>query len=196
MPTTCDPAFQALVEGYERGPSKCLLAGLIQRHKNLPRTQRRPYYKQVLLRYDDSCIVRIVWAPEGRTRPHKHGGSSVKIYVAQGTLEQDLFVLWGEGCKLQERFIHLEGERFCEDPETVHRIGNASPLDWAISLHLFVPPLETMEVFDFTYNEHWIVQGDEDTLGEPPSDAIPIWPKFLLIPEPGGGQGITHGHGL
>lgn len=179
MPTTCGLTFESWVEAYR----VTLLGGdfrepFMQRYINLPPAQRRPYYKKVVVSADDSCIVRIIWTPEGKTRPHKHGGSSAKIYVLQGALEQDLFSMWEEKCEFLERCIHLEGEEFEENPETVHRIGNASPFDWAVSLHLFEPPLEEMEVFDFAYNERWTVKGDEDTMGEPPKSALPIWPRL------------------
>ncbi len=180
MSTVCGDAFKSWAWGCHSNPHITrVLAELIQEHKNLPLSQRRPYYKKVLVRAEDSCIVRIIWAPEGRTRPHKHGGSSAKIYVLQGALAQELFALWDEGCGLLERCIHSEGEEFDEDPETIHRIGNASPFEWAVSLHIFEPALKAMEVFDFAYNERWTVHGDEDTMGEAPSDAVPIWPKQI-----------------
>jgi hypothetical protein len=36
-----------------------------------------------------------------------------------------------------------------------------------------------MEVFDFGYNQRWTVKGGEDTMGEPPEDAKPIWPTKI-----------------
>ena len=177
MSTICGRMFQSRVAVQHGLQDMHILEECINGYKSLPPSQRRPYYKKVLVRAEDSCIVRIIWAPEGRTRPHKHGGSSAKIYVVQGALAQELFALWDQGCGLLDRCIYSEGEEFDEDPETIHRIGNASPSDWAVSLHLFEPPLEEMEVFDFAYNERWTARGDEDTIGEAPGDVVPIWPK-------------------
>lgn len=181
MSTTCGLTFESWVEAYNFGSLHGYFwEGFIQRrYKNLPPAQRRPYYKKVVVSADDSCIVFIVWTPEGKTRPHKHGGSGAKIHVLKGALMQDLFAVWNESGEVLEQVMHLEGEEFCEDPETVHRIGNASPFDWAVSLHLFEPPLTEMEVYDFAYNQRWTVKGDEDTMGEAPSDAKPIWPTKI-----------------
>ncbi|MBI1888628.1 MAG: hypothetical protein HYS15_01710 [Candidatus Spechtbacteria bacterium] len=182
MSTTPDLTFRSLIERYNSDPAyKNFYNQILQRYKKLPPCERRPYYKEVMMGAHDWCIVRIFWTPEGKTRPHKHGGSNTRIHVLQGTLEQDLFAVWDEGCELLERCIYLEGEEFSEDPETVHRIGNASPFDWAVSLHLFEPPLEKMEVFDFTYNERWTVKGGEDTMGDPPKDALPIWSSLARL---------------
>ena len=180
MLTICGPAFERWIQLFNCDPERRgqrFCAEFIQMCKGFPPDKRRPYYKKVLMNASDSCMILIVWAPEGKTRPHKHGGSNTKIHVLQGALEQDLFAMWDEGCERLERCVHLEGEEFEENPETVHRIGNASPFDWAVSLHLFEPPLEEMEVFDFAYNQRWTVKGGEDTMGDPPSDAAPIWPK-------------------
>lgn len=83
--------------------------------------------------------------------------------------------------------IHMVDEKgklkFIELP-AVHQVLNESNSEWAVSFHVFEDritehsPLEAMWVHDFDREVpvKWKVRGDEDTWGDPPENAVPIWP--------------------
>ncbi len=149
---------------------------IINKYKKLPKRERRPYYKTSVKSMDEFSIARIVWTPDGRTMPHKHGGSEALIRVLYGGLTQELFAIWEEDYEILERNEYSAWEEIEESPETVHRIGNKSSRQWAVSLHLFDPRLDSMEVYNLEDNWRCIVRGDSDTvLTFRPKNAVPIW---------------------
>lgn len=153
----------------------------LEEFKNRWLKTSRSYFK---LRVANSTNLYLMfWSPNGYTRPHEHlypdgyTGAPATIYVLRGGLVQEHF-------SIQEAHqYHLlsasdywtSGEPMEEDENVLHRIGNASLKDWAISIHEFVPGF-TMRVYEFSLNKKWIVSGRRDTLGPPPKDAEPIWP--------------------
>jgi hypothetical protein len=155
-------------------------AHAIQKFREEWRRSGREYFKADLGTVGKN-IYLIFWAPEGRTRPHRHiypkstVGSLAKIYVLEGTLTQDLFAIWDEDCEILSRSEHpANGDPIEEDGEIVHRLGNKSLTQWAVSLHEFVPGFR-MKVFDFGRNSEWFEDGTQDTLGRPPHNAKQIW---------------------
>lgn len=155
----------------------------IIRCRRLWQARGTQYCKKTLTEGNGHCIQLMFWAPEGKTRPHEHlypdevRGAPATIYILRGTLTQDLFGI------LDEDYMHLQSnkhgawdEPIFEDHSAIHRIGNPSLREWAVSIHEFVPGFK-MRVYDFGLNLQWVVEGTQDTLGPPPKDAEPIWPR-------------------
>jgi hypothetical protein len=157
--------------------------------------RRRLYWKYPIVKEEGYSIVLTLWAPGAATRPHSHSGSEARIRVLNGSLWQRNFSIEKVGGMSLGGNLYREGENITEERASIHRIANAVSNAWAASLHLFSPPLEGMEVYDFDRNRGWSVTGDENTLGEPPSHALPIWPDFVPGLEPWG-HGTTYAHGL
>lgn len=158
--------FLGCIRGYER--------------RWLETGKRQQYFKQFGKESDDYCVVMMFWAPGGHTRPHEHlyagKGSPAKIHVLYGGLVQELFDLSDEKHECVKRNEYSAGSEFQEEPDSLHRISNKSPCDWAVSMHEFVPGFQ-MRVYDFQRNLQWIVDGHEDTLGDPPENAEQIQPS-------------------
>jgi hypothetical protein len=95
-------------------------------------------------------------------------------------LIQELFGIFEENYEVLERNECAVGEEIYEDPDSLHRIGNGSLRDWAVSIHEFTPGFK-MKVYDFAENKKWLVDGNEDTLGDPRDDAGPIWPNQIEL---------------
>jgi predicted metal-dependent enzyme (double-stranded beta helix superfamily) len=151
---------------------------IVNRYKHLPKKSRRPYYKEIVRKTSESTIILTIWAPGGSTMPHEHGGSQAMIRVLFGDLVQELFSIWEEDYEVLERNEYACGEEIVEDQSSVHKIGNKSLRRWAVSLHLFEPPLLEMEVYNFEENWRSKVGGDEDThvlTATRPKNAVPIW---------------------
>jgi len=137
----------------------------------------KPYYKVPYGENNDTCVIMIFWAPDGRTRPHSHGGSSARVRVVRWALAQDKYEI-GESppAKWLGRTVHSTHKDWdiIEEPGGVHRICNCSIVDWSVSVHEFYLDF-SMEIYDFESNLHWPVEGEEDTLGKLSENAVPIW---------------------
>jgi len=142
---------------------------------------RKPYYKHPVRETSDSSIFLFLWLPEGKTRLHSHCGSEAWIHVLYGTLRHEHFAIWEEDYELIDGSDYPSGvDADVKEPDdVVHRVVNPS-LRWlALSLHIFEPPLDSMEVYDFEANKQWPVTGGKDTLGDPPENATRIWPRRI-----------------
>lgn len=171
--------FIDYIEGLtEQGKNKYFFDWHIRSFERRSKELQRPYYKDMISETSDGCVVIIYWAPDGRTRPHSHGGSLAKIHVLRGGLAGEVFEI-GEAppVKTASRKIYSthKDRDIIENPGVVHRICNVLLNDWSVSIHKFKRDF-TMEVYDFTRNLRWPIRGEEDTLGDPPENAIPIWP--------------------
>jgi len=166
--------------GYDR---EKLFAHNIAIYELERRRSKKNYFKLELKSSSDHCVFLMFWAPEGKTRPHQHvyegRGSAAAIHVLKGTIVQELFRI-GEAqeelLEYNEYFYGYGQEAIQEEPDCVHRIGNKSLSSWAITVHEFTPGF-AMRVYDFELNRTWLIAGNEDTLGDPPYDAEPIWPR-------------------
>lgn len=146
------------------------------------------YFKEILKGSEDRRLYIMYWAPKGMTRPHQHiyedKGAPATIYILRGGLSQELYAIFDEGYERLEKNEFSAGEEICEEPNSLHAIGNSSAHDWAVSIHEFVPGFK-MRVYDFNFvrdgkkGRQWIVDGKEDTLGDPPESATPIWPRVV-----------------
>jgi cysteine dioxygenase len=96
-------------------------------------------------------IVQLVgWLPGQRTATHGHGESYGATCVLEGTLIEVEYRLAPGGQVLKsERRKHRPGSVFHEQPHTIHHVEHTGRVR-AVSLHLYAPPLERMELYDST----------------------------------------------
>lgn len=175
--------YISAIEAMSEEEKRQYLDEIIEKCRKLQAVDGMSYRKIPIRETPDSTVMWVCWAPGASTRPHKHlepeavKGSEATICVVRGSLCQELFAIWSEDYEDLGGNTYQAGEKFVESPGSVHQVGNVSSGDWALSLHLFEPPLHGMEVYDFDIKFFWTVQGDEYTVGEPPPDALPIWPR-------------------
>ena len=189
--------FREAVKKIERlGPdlmNTVCISPWIVKFQNLPREEQRPYYKIPILESGGKDgvkqIVMIFWAPNflklcNGTRPHSHGGSSARVRVLRGMLRQDVFSIdideagrrhiTSVGNYYTDSSPRKRNREFVEEPGSIHAVSNLGLGHWSVSLHEFDEGF-TMEIYDFEKNLRWPSRGDEDTLGDPPENAVPIW---------------------
>jgi|GEM_PF-5616440 hypothetical protein len=159
----------------------------IEKFQSIPEDEQRPYYKIPISEHKGKKVVMIFWAASfvGRalkgTKPHSHAGSKAKVRVLYGMLRQDVFSIDIDGAgrrrvnSIEKYYVSLRNHsEFVEEPYSIHAVSNAELGKWSVSLHEFDEGF-TMEIYDFEKNLRWPSRGDEDTLGDPPENAVPIW---------------------
>ncbi len=88
------------------------------------------------------------WLPGQGTPPHGHGDSHGLTCVLEGALTEVVYRLAPGGQVMHaERHLHRAGGVFVEQPHTIHHVEHAGR-SRAVSLHLYAPPLERMEIYE------------------------------------------------
>ena len=108
----------------------------------------RSYTRTVLHRTPEWEVLLVGWLPGQRTPRHGHGESFGATCVLEGALTEVEYRLAPGGQVLKsERRKHVAGSVFHEQPHTIHRVEHAGRVR-AVSLHLYAPPLQRMELYD------------------------------------------------
>jgi cysteine dioxygenase len=116
-------------------------------------------YARYCLGRTEACeLLLVCWLPGQASQVHDHGGSSGVSWVVRGELRETRYA-WGGDRVLPCRVTGAcEGDVLLEQPETIHRIDNASP-EGAVSLHLYAPPMQGMTRYDARVAEHVVAGG-------------------------------------
>ena len=85
-------------------------------------------------------VVRIIWLPGSKSKPHDHGISTGKIWVVKGQIFQKVFTKSTK--ELINTLVYEPGETITETPEIIHIMGNPSMNEEAETLHVYSPPLK------------------------------------------------------
>ena len=106
------------------------------------------YTRTVLHRTAGWEVLLVGWLPGQRTPRHGHGESFGATCVLEGALTEVEYRLGPGGQVLEsERRKYVAGSVFHEQPHTIHRVEHAGRVR-AVSLHLYAPPLQRMELYD------------------------------------------------
>ena len=106
------------------------------------------YTRTVLHRTAGWEVLLVGWLKGQRTAAHGHGESFGVTCVLEGTLSEVEYRLAAGGQVLKsERRKHGPGSVFREQPHTIHRVEHTGRVR-AVSLHLYAPPLQRMELYD------------------------------------------------
>jgi len=106
------------------------------------------YTRTVLHREAGWEVLLVGWLPGQRTATHGHGESYGATCVLEGTLLEVEYRLAPGGRVLKSaRRNRRPGSVFHEQPQTIHRVEHPGRAR-AVSLHLYAPPLERMELYD------------------------------------------------
>jgi predicted metal-dependent enzyme (double-stranded beta helix superfamily) len=86
----------------------------------------------------------IAWAPTAALDPHDHGGSRGAVQVIEGELWETYLDSYTDPAPVTHAV--RAGEKLEIPPNRVHEVWNAGPAA-AVSVHVYSPPLGTMEFF-------------------------------------------------
>jgi cysteine dioxygenase len=110
----------------------------------------RGYTRTMLHRTAGLEVMVAGWLPGQRTATHGHGESFGLTCVLEGTLtEVEYRLAPGGQVTKAERRKHGAGAVFHEQPHTIHHVEHAGRVR-AVSLHLYAPPLQRMELYEGT----------------------------------------------
>lgn len=115
--------------------------------ESLVRFDPAGYSRRVLQRTEACELLLVCWLPGQVSRVHDHGGSSGVSWVVRGQLRETRFAWGGDRLLPHVRSEAEEGDFLLEQPETIHRIHNASR-HGAVSLHVYAPPMAGMTRYD------------------------------------------------
>ncbi|XP_061881505.1 cysteine dioxygenase type 1-like [Entelurus aequoreus] len=97
-------------------------------------------------------VMIICWGEGVASDIHDHPKSDCFMKILQGHVKETLFD-WpkGNGCKMTERFHTTLKENqvsFMDDSVGLHRVENVSDTKCAVSLHIYIPPIDRCDIFD------------------------------------------------
>lgn len=94
-------------------------------------------------------LVSICWLPDQASSIHDHGRSNCLYLIVEGEMQEEMFVLSGEGRprRVQARSFGKAAITIAA-PSDVHRIMNRGPAP-LVTVHIYSPPLDE-QVTNFT----------------------------------------------
>jgi cysteine dioxygenase len=94
-------------------------------------------------------IFLMCWKAGQRSLIHDHGGSLGGIKVVRGILTETLFGVAPNGMiKAVSSSDYQASDTQIEEPTTIHQVSNLqSGINHAISIHIYVPPLQQMNIY-------------------------------------------------
>jgi len=88
----------------------------------------RPY-RHILASKDGMDFFLLVWPPGSSTSPHDHAGAFAKVLVLAGSLYRET--------RGRRKIVFETGSEIIENDSAIHKVGNDSDLEWAMSFHSF-----------------------------------------------------------
>lgn len=117
----------------------------------LPTIDRTDDYSRNILTLEPLEAVLIYWPPEVRSAIHHHQGFYGYVVVLEGMLQDRTFTEKGDTLH-EGRLMQAFAGGIIDEPDgVIHELGNVSPRQPAVTLHLYYPALETMagmRIFD------------------------------------------------
>lgn len=117
----------------------------------LPKADRADDYARNILTLEPLEAVLIHWPPGVRSAVHHHEGFYGYVVVLEGMLQDRTFTYRDKVLK-EDRVLQAFAGGIIDEPDgVIHELGNIDPDQPAVTLHLYYPPLETLEglrIFD------------------------------------------------
>jgi len=97
-------------------------------------------------------LMLVCWCPGTESAIHDHQNSHCFVKVMDGKLKETRFD-WpkeeGAVMPVKEVIVYdLNGISYMSDQLGLHRMGNASETETAVTLHVYIPAIETCYMFD------------------------------------------------
>lgn len=120
----------------------------------------RPYGRRVLVTGGGVEVMLATWSPGARCAPHDHGGATGAVRVLAGRCAH--FVYRPAGADLEEVSVGLHGAGDVLDAsqDLVHAMEDLDPAEPLITLHVYVPGIPRMVVYDVEGGRTLLLGGD------------------------------------
>jgi predicted metal-dependent enzyme (double-stranded beta helix superfamily) len=117
------------------------------------------YRKHILFQEGRSEVLEVDWPVGAKSDFHDHGVSSGRIIVVCGKIFQKVHDKKTKKFLFQK--VYGPGEVILETPDIIHQMGNASKSKPAKSIHVYLPPLDTMMCYDLRSKKVWMVRRED-----------------------------------
>lgn len=122
----------------------------------LPENDTQPYTKVSLATTDFIEVMLVCWLPNKITAPHDHGQSFCVVKLLTGHLSNTLFDVNQQILVPREQHTYKTNDIHYVPAGQIHAEGSLTH-DLGYSLHLYVPPIQNMRVYDLDTNQGHIV---------------------------------------
>lgn len=165
MPACCTPKLDALIGYLDSLTGRADLAVLsrlladvgVTRDDLEPRCVFNPrgYRRNTLSRTDWYELLALCWHSGDCTPIHDHKGSSCAFRVIHGVGTEIRFERTPAGLVCPVRTIRMEPGYICAaDDDDIHQVANMQPPGQdLITLHIYSPPIRTMQTYPFGERE-------------------------------------------
>ena len=107
--------------------------------------------RNYLRKTEEYELLLLCWEPGQRSSIHDHNGQRGWCYVIEGTIREEQFEfpkIPGKMKLINNPFLKQGELAHIRDDIGLHRLSNVSDDERAITLHLYVKPLERVNVFN------------------------------------------------
>ena len=106
------------------------------------------YTRNCIVRTEDHELILLCWEEGQETSIHSHNDQECWVYNLQGTFTEEFYLLKGDSLEYTAEQTMQEGENsHISSPSTFHRLINSGK-GRAMSLHLYVKPIDECLIYD------------------------------------------------
>lgn len=117
----------------------------------IPAIENSNNYARNILQLNPVEVVVLHWPPGVESAIHHHEGFWGYVYVAEGSCENVEYDFINDELRERAAQVGLPGALIKEKDGVIHKLRNPSKTKRAVTVHFYVPPLETfagMQIFD------------------------------------------------
>lgn len=118
-----------------------------------------PYGRGVLVSDAGLEVMLATWTPGATCAPHDHGGAEGAVRVVAGRCVHRIYAPRGDALDLVEEREHGPGDVLVADKDLVHAMQDRDPADPLITLHVYLPGISDMVVYDVPGRRTLVVDG-------------------------------------
>jgi uncharacterized NAD(P)/FAD-binding protein YdhS/predicted metal-dependent enzyme (double-stranded beta helix superfamily) len=118
--------------------------------------EHRPdtYARRCVVRREHFEVLVLTWSPTQGSVAHDHSGSLCGLKIVQGSMIEQLFEKGPDGRVRKTDSTQLSAGEITIDPGVcVHSLGNASPSETLVTVHVYSPPLPEIRRYAVTHEE-------------------------------------------
>jgi hypothetical protein len=142
-------------EGLFLAHAACHAGELTARRPVCPAGQ--PYGRVLLHQTGFGEVLLASWRPGARSAPHDHGQARGLVAVLEGSFTETTYQFDGSGLRATAERDHSIGDLLRAPPGLIHDLEAA---DGGLTLHVYVPRIEAMRVYDASERTTLLVTGD------------------------------------
>jgi predicted metal-dependent enzyme (double-stranded beta helix superfamily) len=117
----------------------------------------RPYGRLLLHQTGFGEVMLAGWRSGARSAPHDHGGARGLVAVLDGSFTETTYQFDGSGLRATAECDHSGGDLLRAPPGLIHDLYAA---DGGLTLHVYVPRIQAMRVYDTREQTTLLVTGD------------------------------------